>query len=174
MDYKEKVISLINDRDLPLEIREKLKAIFPELQEKEDEKVRQWLIDWVNACNWSKQYSISKEQLLAWLEKQKPVEEVNGDDYGIDSMYHAVRILEKTLGKVEGYQSDDGILDHKAAITEVKKLAKQNRADFSSLKTWRAIADEVLTRWNGIGNYLDDAQTEQIAKIVQEKFWEMV
>lgn len=52
-------------------------------------------------------------------------EEVNGEDYGIDGFWHAKRILEKTLGSVSGYQTDDGILDHKAAITAVKKLYEQ-------------------------------------------------
>lgn len=50
----------------------------------------------------------------------------NGKDYGIDSLYHAARILEKTLGDVEGYQSDDGILEHKCAIEAVNRLYKQN------------------------------------------------
>ena len=49
-------------------------------------------------------------------------------DYGIDSLYHAQRILEKTLGKVDGYQSDDGILEHKCAISAVKKLYEQKPA----------------------------------------------
>jgi hypothetical protein len=60
-------------------------------------------------------------------ELKKIEEEVNGEDYGIDSLYHAQRILEKTLGSVDGYQSDDGILDHKAAITAVKKLYEQQK-----------------------------------------------
>lgn len=55
--------------------------------------------------------------------------EYNGEDYGIDSLYHAQRILEKTLGSVEGYQSDDGILEHKCAITAVKKLYEQKLAE---------------------------------------------
>ena len=49
-------------------------------------------------------------------------EEYNGEDYGIDGLWHAQRILEKTLGIVDGYQTDDGILSHKCAITAVKKL----------------------------------------------------
>lgn len=61
--------------------------------------------------------------------EQKPVndtdEEYNGEDYGIDSLWHAKNILEKTLGKVDGYQSDDGILEHKCAITAVMKLYEQ-------------------------------------------------
>ena len=55
-------------------------------------------------------------------------EEYNGEDYGIDSLYHAQRILEKTLGSVDGYQTDDGILSHKCAITAVKKLYEQKPA----------------------------------------------
>ena len=61
-------------------------------------------------------------------ELKKVEEEVNGEDYGIDGRYPAQRILEKTLGSVEGYQSDDGILDHKAAVTAVKKLYEQKPA----------------------------------------------
>ena len=75
-----------------------------------------------------------KESGYEWMEETRELkkiddEEVNGEDYGIDSLYHAQRILEKTLGNVEGYQSDDGILDHKAAITAVKKLYKRKPTD---------------------------------------------
>jgi hypothetical protein len=55
-------------------------------------------------------------------------EEYDGEDYGIDALWHAQRILEKTLGKVDGYQSDDGILEHKCAISAVKKLYEQKPA----------------------------------------------
>ena len=85
------------------------------------------------------------------LEKQgekKPIEEINGEDYGIDGLWHAQRILEKTLGEVEGYQSDDGILDHKAAITAVKKLYKQKLA-------WSV---EDMSKVQRICKYLDEAK----------------
>lgn len=62
------------------------------------------------------------------LKKIKQVELPNGEDYGIDSLYHAASILEKTLGGVEGYQSDDGILEHKCAIEAVKRLYNQKSA----------------------------------------------
>lgn len=55
-------------------------------------------------------------------------EEYDGDDYGIDSLWHAKNILKKTLGKVDGYQSDDGILEHKCAISAVDKLYKHEPA----------------------------------------------
>jgi hypothetical protein len=61
-------------------------------------------------------------------ELKKIEEEYSGEDYGIDSLFHAQRILEKTLGKVEGYQSDDGILEHKCAISAIKKLYRQKPA----------------------------------------------
>ena len=55
-------------------------------------------------------------------------ENYDGEDYGIDGLWHAQKILEKTLGKVDGYQTDDGILSHKCAITAVNKLYKQKPA----------------------------------------------
>ena len=66
--------------------------------------------------------------------EQKPVNTIvedlpKGEDYGIDSLWHAIQILERTLGEVEGYQSDDGILEHKCAIEAIKRLYKQNLAE---------------------------------------------
>ena len=46
-------------------------------------------------------------------------------------MYAAIDILQKTLGKVDGYQSDDGIFEHKCAISAVKELSKQKPAAWS-------------------------------------------
>lgn len=43
---------------------------YPEIKESEDEKVRKWLIDWANTVHWSEQFSVTNEQVLAWLEKQ--------------------------------------------------------------------------------------------------------
>lgn len=55
-------------------------------------------------------------------------EEYNGEDYGIDGLWHAMNILERTLGKVDGYQTDDGFLSHQCAITAIKKLYEQKSA----------------------------------------------
>ena len=59
---------------------------------------------------------------------ESTIEQVNDEDYGIDGLWHAQKILEKTLGKVDGYQSDDGILEHKCAIAAVNKICKQKPA----------------------------------------------
>ena len=58
--------------------------------------------------------------------RQKLTELAKGEDYGIDGLYAAVDILQKTLGEVDGYQTDDGILEHECAISAVKKLYEQN------------------------------------------------
>ena len=77
-------------------------------------------------------------------------EEYNGEDYGIDSLYHAQRILEKTLGKVDGYQTDDGILSHKCAITAVKKLYEQkpeeNKGNIGGISSnrWRPSETDIM------------------------------
>lgn len=52
-----------------------LKAVFPELPESEDEKIRQLLIGLIRDYNWLRVQSgfksATKEEVLAWLEKQK-------------------------------------------------------------------------------------------------------
>lgn len=55
----------------------------------------------------------------------------DGEDYGIDSLWHAKNILEKTIGEVKGYQTADGILSHKCAISFIDKLYKQKHATWS-------------------------------------------
>lgn len=60
--------------------------------------------------------------------EQKSADLPNGEDYGIDGLYAAIDILQKALGKVEGYQTDDGILEHECAISAVKELSKHKTA----------------------------------------------
>ena len=105
-----------------------------------------------NAC------ALEHKQLKEWLielkelKEQKPWrekdeknkelnkiedEEYNGEDYGIDGLWHAKNILEETLGKVDGYQTDDGILEHKCAIAAVNKLYKQKPAEWSEEDEWK-------------------------------------
>ena len=66
------------------------------------------------------------KELIEKQSEKKPTNLAKGEDYGIDGLYNAIRILEKTLGKVDGYQTDDGILEHKCAISAVKELYGQN------------------------------------------------
>ena len=99
---------------------EDIENIFPELKESEDEQTRREIRNFI----WGYPDKLpERDKWLAWFEKQdEKVTNINGEDYGIDGLYHAIRILERTVGKVTGYQSDDGILEHKAAINAVKEL----------------------------------------------------
>ena len=77
-----------------------------------------------------------KEEGYEWNAEKKELrkiernyEECNEGNCETDGLYYAKTILEKTLGKVEGYQTDDGIIEHKSAINAVKKLCEQNHID---------------------------------------------
>ena len=53
--------------------------IFPELKESENEKIRKWLIELAKEVNWCEEFTITKEKVLDWLEKQgeqKPTDKV--------------------------------------------------------------------------------------------------
>ena len=146
MDYKEKYEQAL-ERAKKLQANAKglilnkwLYGVFPELEETEDERIRKYLIDGIKHLSEKSSFftaEVSKGKVIAWLEKQKEQKPVNtivedlpkGEDYGIDSLWHAIQILERTLGEVEGYQSDDGILEHKCAIEAIKRLYKQKPAE---------------------------------------------
>ena len=128
---------------------DEIEQIFPELAESEDERIRMAIIEHFKQ---SEQIypgltfgGYYYADVRAWLEKQKeqkpnieicphsiksksykengyyPIENC---DYGLEI---AENILEKTLGKVEGYQSDDGIREHQTAIQAVKDAMKEQK-----------------------------------------------
>jgi len=72
MEYKEKVIALLNSKELSKEQKEKLESIFPELKESENENVRKEIISYIKANVRSDELS---ESWIAWLENQKTSEE---------------------------------------------------------------------------------------------------
>jgi hypothetical protein len=49
---------------------EDLEEIFPELRESEDEKIRDFLIDFIKVCGWSEKQFPPREDCIAWLERQ--------------------------------------------------------------------------------------------------------
>lgn len=68
MDYKEKIIALLNDKELSKEQKEKLEYIFPELKESEDEKIRKALVRFHKST--IDIDGIKGADIIAWLEKQ--------------------------------------------------------------------------------------------------------
>lgn len=127
-----------------------LESVFPELKKSSFEDIRKTIIHIVNVSK-ETHFGIDNydgvkwDEMLAWLDK--PVEEINGKDYGIDGLWHAKDILERTLGKVDGYQTDDGILEHKAAIDAVKKLYNQDSAG------WKPSELQIQCLSDAVNNY---------------------
>jgi hypothetical protein len=74
MDYKEKVIALLNSKELSQEQKEKLESIFPELSESTDERIRKECISiikaWDESCRLQGDYCEVAPACIAWLEKQ--------------------------------------------------------------------------------------------------------
>ena len=67
MDYKEKVIALLNSQELSKEQKEKLENIFPKLKESEDENIRLEIRNFI----WGYPEKLpERDKWLAWLEKQ--------------------------------------------------------------------------------------------------------
>jgi len=125
-DYKNKLElakERYNNPKISIEEKKFIEYIFPELRESKDERIRKLLIDIVkvNSCGRTLKDidTLEYQNCLAWLEKQgeqKPADKIEQSCYHNDGLYYAIDILEKTLGKVEGYQSDDGIIEHQTAI----------------------------------------------------------
>lgn len=57
---------------LTAECQESIRTLIPKLAESEDERVRKALIDGIRQIRCKN--SVTQEQMLAWLEKQKPAE----------------------------------------------------------------------------------------------------
>jgi hypothetical protein len=97
-------------------------------------------------------------------------EEYDGEDYGIDGLWHAKNILEKTLGKVDGYQTDDGILDHKCAISAVSKLYKE---DVNIKNRWKP-SDEHIHWLKWAINRMPDTEKANEAEAVLKDLLEQL
>lgn len=105
MNYKEKYnaalerAKTITEKLEDTHIKGFIYHIFPELKESEDERIRKWLIDWVNAVNyWSEQFTLTREQIIAWLEKQKDassIERVFRPDAGCTITNAATQAVEQ-------------------------------------------------------------------------------
>ena len=140
------IIDAMNGEHEPADIYSEDGRLIAKKDESEDERIRKWLADYfgsIKATVWIHR-DITCEQILEWLEKQKeqkpnieicphsiksksyketgyPIENC---DYGLEI---ALDILEKTLGEVDGYQTDDGLSEHQTAIKAVKDTMKEQK-----------------------------------------------
>jgi len=67
-------------------------------------------------------FSKMKEAGYEWDAEKKELKKIEPSCYHSDGLYYAIDILEKTFGNVEGYQSDDGKMEHQTAIETVNAL----------------------------------------------------
>jgi hypothetical protein len=51
-----------------------------------------------------------------------------------------------------------------------QKPIKSGEWDINEFRTWQYIVSDVLTKWNGIGQYLDGGEYRTIAKKMQEEW----
>ena len=92
-------------------------------------------------------------------------EEYNDEDYGIDGLWHAKNILEKTLGKVDGYQTDDGILGHKCAISAVNKLYKE---DAKIKNRWKPSEEQIYWLKWAIGRMTNTEKGNEAEAVLKD------
>lgn len=92
-------------------------------------------------------------------------EEYNDEDYGIDGLWHAKNILEKSLGKVDGYQTDDGILDHKCAISSVSKLYKE---DAKIKNRWKPSEEQIYWLKWAIGRMTNTEKGNEAEAVLKD------
>ena len=156
--------------------------IFPELAETEDERIRKGIIGIINMVSGPDcdvyLNEKKKEEYIAWLEKQKeqkpdveicphsvksksysetgyPIEDC---DYGLEI---ALNILEKTLGKVQGFQTDDGVREHQTAIKAVKDAKKEQKP------WWNLEINPPTTKWTK--EMIDEKFKELVEKYHEQK-----
>ena len=85
MNYKEKVIALLNSKELSQEQKEGLEKIFPELKESEDERIKKAIKLMYSFLPNKPKYigDVSVEDMFAWLEKQGEQKSVNEHKFNI-------------------------------------------------------------------------------------------
>lgn len=100
-----------------------------------------------------------ENKVLRKIEPKPQTELPKGEDYAIDGLWQAIQILEHSLGEVDGWQSDDGILEHKRAIEAVKRLYEQKA-------TWSEEDEETIDR---IYNFLWKNRKGDTSEIYQQE-----
>lgn len=186
MDYKEKYIrALERARKIHHETEfdyEKgmMEEIFPEIKDSGDERIRQAIINYLkkmwgnckdNVCG------VHVEDAIAWLENQSPKENNVNEETNGPTAYG--KYVDECLNEAAKHFFSEG--EDKYTVADLfyagvrcgqswPETQAENKFNFSDLRIWKYIVDMVLTEKDGIGNYLDNPDTERIAKKLQEKY----
>ena len=162
MDYKEKVIALLNSQELSKEQKEMLETIFPELKESEDERIRKWLLNFVQGIPDEGLdfhfYNLNKEQVIAWLEKQSEKPKWTEEDSSMQLML--MRDIEQV-----SFISKEGKDERIMWLNKLDDRFHQNTNDIQKSK-WTEEDEENL---KSIDIVLFEDKT-----MPQEKYWDMI
>lgn len=121
MDYKEKVITLLNSQELSKEQKEKLETIFPQLKESEDEKIRNGLIALLkfglkDGSAIAPGFNETKEQAIVWLKKQG-----EKSSWSVEDTFKVQRIC-KYLDEAKKYYIDTRRVEVRECMDWLKSL----------------------------------------------------
>ena len=156
-----------NDKDHVLYEKD-ITDIFPELSESRDERIRKEIIsaikeDWPGHTNWIA-WIEKQAQNPAWSEKDKKMLKwVTG--------YLENRMLNTPMGK-ERTACKNAIAWLEEKLKGEQKPDTQHSTEWSisDFRTWQYIVSDVLTKKDGIGQYLDNGECKKIAKYMQEEW----
>ena len=166
MDYEKlhkdtinKLQQMVNSGKITVEIARGICADF--VSESVDEKIRKEFIKLMRKMSNTivENYTpVPISDFVAWLEKQG----------GHAKFINGIQVGDKVT------RNEDGVLVNLSQLNRVaKKQGEQkfNNTDFSDLRTWKYIADYVVTKWCGIGQYLDNPRLTTIAEELQKKYY---
>lgn len=118
------------------EEKEVLRTLIPEYMEFNpvcsDEKKRDWMIRLINVGNYREDpdypMPCTRSEMIKYLESLESLDEplcpIEECECGLEI---AADILRRTRGKVQGYQTDDGIRKHDTALAAVYAADEKNR-----------------------------------------------
>ena len=124
-----------------------------------------------------------KKSVLDWLEKQgeqMPVGKVEpkfheGDiiihkELGGDYIHNPHKIIQVDISDKK-YRLEGGLVAHFGEQDDYELLEqKPAKWSISDFRTWQYIVSDVLTKKDGIGQYLDNGECKKIAKYMQEEW----
>ena len=173
----ERARAINNGKDVDVESGTTIcEYIFPELKESEDDKIRKEIISILRNTYWTSNKNRFNE-LVAWLEKQRDKDKLI-QELGEYKVKYTQEVLEKYVNSMSN--KDDERL-RKTAIAFLKDFAEQGYENAvecidwlekqceqtpsqTNERAWLYLVSDVLTWKDGIGQYLDDPEVQELAK----------
>lgn len=119
--------------------------IFPEIKDSEDERIRSFLYEFIKICGWSEKQYPSKEECLAYLEKQKaqrPAEWSGEDDAALDYLHELI-----SFGYTKNFFDTQTAADMRKWVnTKLKSLRPQPH--FADASKMEQLNVDILRDWS--------------------------